>query len=258
MDIIDAVVLGLVQGLAEFIPVSSSGHLIVASELFGLDSSFEFDVLLNIGTVLALIWYFRVKIAGLFKGTLTTQKGLILALIVGTIPTALVGGLYTDFFDQSWVRSAQTAAVMLISVGLIMVWLDSRANGERDLAKVDISDGLGSGLAQVLALIPGTSRSGITIIAGRWRGLNYQTAAEFSFLLGVPILTGAVVRVLLDTEGRSFVSEHTAEFLLGNVMSFAAGLWAVSFMIGWLGRHSLKPFGWYRIGLGLLVLILTV
>lgn len=258
MSILDAIILGLVQGLTEFIPVSSSGHLILASELFGLNSSFEFDVLLNIGTILALTWYFRRRLADLIKEAFGAQNKLALALLIATVPAVIIGGMFTDFFDQDWARSSQTVGVMLIAVGLVIVVMERWATTDKKLETASTADALTIGLFQAMALIPGTSRSGITMIAGRLRGFNYKTAAEFSFLLGLPVLTGAVLRVLLDEEGQNFVSEHTAEFIIGNLASFASGLWAVSFMIGWLSKHGLKPFGWYRIGLGLIVLIVTL
>lgn len=258
MDIIDAVVLGLVQGLTEFIPVSSSGHLILANELFGLDSSFEFDVLLNIGTLLALVWYFRQRLAGLLTQAFSRQKPLVGSIVLGTIPAVVVGGVITAFFDEDWVRSSQTVAIMLVAIGLVMVGLDSWARGGRNLEKIGLADGLGIGMTQVVALIPGTSRSGITMIAGRLRGFDYKSAAEFSFLLGVPILSGAVIRVLLGEDGRDFVASYPSELFIGNLVSFVSGYWAVSFMIDWLGKHGLKPFGWYRIGLGLIVLIVSL
>lgn len=258
MSMLDAIILGLVQGLTEFIPVSSSGHLILASELFGLNSSFEFDVLLNIGTILALIWYFRRRLTNLVKEVFGTQNKLALALLMATVPAVIIGGLFTDFFDQDWARSAQTVGVMLVVVGLVMVIMERWTTTDKKLETASTTDALTIGLFQAIALIPGTSRSGITMIAGRLRGFNYKTAAEFSFLLGLPILTGAVLRVLFGEDGQNFVSENTAEFIIGNLASFASGLWAVSFMIGWLSKHGLKPFGWYRIGLGLIVLIVTL
>jgi len=257
MDIIDAVILGLFQGLTEFIPVSSSGHLILADQWLGLDSTFEFDVLLNIGTILALLWYFRGRITGLARSALGEQKSLASGLIIATLPTLVIGGLFTDFFNQDWIRSGPTVASTLIIVGVIMIWLERRDKSKRQLDAVKAADGLSIGLTQVLALVPGVSRSGVTIIAGRLRGFDYKSAAEFSFLLSIPILIGAVCRVLLSQTGQDLIAEHQTEFLVGNLVAFVSGLWAVAFMISWLSKGGLRPFGWYRIALGLIVLIVS-
>lgn len=257
MDIIDAVILGLFQGLTEFIPVSSSGHLILADQWFGLNSTFEFDVLLNIGTILALLWYFRQRITGLIKTALGPQKSLASSLLIATLPALVIGGLFKDFFDQNWARNSQSVAAALIVVGAIMIWLEGRNKSQRQLNATSAADGMSIGLAQVLALVPGVSRSGVTIIAGRLRGFDYKSAAEFSFLLSVPILIGAVARVLISQSGQDLLAEHQAQFLAGNLAAFASGLWAVGFMIDRLSKGGLRPFGWYRIILGLLVLIVS-
>lgn len=258
MDIADAVLLGLVQGLTEFIPVSSSGHLILASELFGLSSSFEFDVLLNIGTILALVYYFRKRIAELLRSVFSREKNVAQSLAVAVVPALIIGGLFTDSFDSGWIRSSQTVAFMLINIGILMLVIDRKAKGSKTLENTSLSDGLAIGTAQLLALIPGTSRSGITILSGRLRGFSYASAAEFSFLLGLPILSGAVARVLLEEDARQFVADNIGLFLIGNLVSFLSGLLAVSFMIGFLQKNGLSRFGYYRIALGLIVLLVTL
>jgi len=259
MSIVDAIILGLVQGLTEFIPVSSSGHLILIDELTGVDSSFAFDILLNIGTLAALIVYFWPKLIGLFKDLAGGRGHLTRSLFYSTLPVVVIGGLFIGWFESDALRSGWVVAIMLITVGLAMIGLDKlKLSRPQVLDELPISSALSIGLGQVLALIPGTSRSGTTIITGRLTGLSYRDAAEYSFILAIPVIAGAIIRSLFEPEAAQLWHAHAGSVLAGILVAYFSGIMAIRFMLGWLSRRGLKQFGYYRIGLGLLVILTVV
>jgi len=259
MEIVDAMLLGLVQGLTEFIPVSSSGHLILLDEATNVESSFAFDVLLNFGTLFALMVYFRKRIASILVG-IFVDKDYKLArnVIISTIPAVIVGGFWTDAFNDDGVRNIGVVSFMLITVGLIMIGLDRYAKGNGNLEHLSSKRALGIGLAQAIALIPGTSRSGITIAAGRASRLNYEQAAEYSFLIAIPVLAGAIVRSLFETETTDLLNNHAGAVVAGVAVSMISGLIAIHFMLSFLKKRGLFVFGVYRIILaaGLLLFVM--
>jgi undecaprenyl-diphosphatase len=259
MPIIDAIILGLVQGITKFIPISSSGHLVITSHLLGTGSAFTFDVLLNFGTLLALIIYYRNRIWSITKRTLKGKEWLLLAkIIVATIPAVIIGILFKDQIEKLnemiWV-----VIVMLIVIGIPMI-LAGKANKNADDREIEKSVGWRAtakiGIAQALALIPGTSRSGITILAGLRSNLSAAKAAEFSFLLAIPVIAGASLKTLVADGGIDFVKDNLAAVVIGNIASFTAGILAVSFLIKFLSNRGLKDFGWYRIALATILIIL--
>ena len=261
MTILNAIILGLVQGVTEFIPVSSSGHLVIISQLIGLNDAFLFDVLLNFGTLLALIVFYRKRIYEIIVKMLKPKGwGLFFKVIVATIPAVLVGVLmhnYIEFLNSMiWV-----VIVMLIVVGIPMI-IYGKANDDADDRVVEKSVGWKSafkiGFMQMIALIPGVSRSGITILTGLRCNLSAARAAEFSFLLAIPVISGASLKTLLSSEGIEFVKNNFAAVAVGNLVSFTAGMLAISFLIKLISNRGLKDFGWYRIGLALLLVVLCI
>ena len=261
MNFIDAIILGLVQGITEFLPISSSGHLVVTSHFLGVGSNFTFDVLLNFGTLLALIIYYRIRIMSIIKRTFSGKEWTLLTkIIVATIPAIAFGVLFKDQIEKLnemlWV-----VVVMLIIIGIPMI-LVGKANKEADDREIEKSVGWEStikiGIAQAIALIPGTSRSGITILIGLRSNLSVAKAAEFSFLLAIPIIAGASLKTLLTDGGLVFVKNNLGVVLVGNMASFLAGILAVSFLIKFVSKRGLKDFGWYRIGLAVILIILGV
>lgn len=261
MTYIDAIILGLVQGLTEFIPVSSSGHLVIASQILNIEGAFTFDVLLNFGTLLALIIYFRQRILIIYKKIFTAKEWKLLGLLMlATIPGAIVGLLFSDQIkelnENVWV-----VITMLVVIGVLMI-VNGQPNKDADDSELEKSVGIKTsikiGLAQALALIPGGSRSGLTIFAGLRSNLSAKKAAEFSFLLAIPIIFGASMKILLTDEGLEFVRQNTGLVLVGNLVSFIAGLLAVSFLINLLGKRGLKDFGWYRIGLATILICMAI
>lgn len=264
MNILEALLLGLIQGLTEFIPVSSSGHLVLADKLLGLGSgSLSFDIALHGGTLLALVVFFRRDLARLAQGLFvkTDQTGQAYAVIVATIPAAVFGWLLAGYIESD-LRSSVVVAVNLIIVAILMLLAERRfhkASNDKVVKSsglVGRSQVLTVGLSQALAIVPGVSRSGITITAGLFAGLDRAAAARFSFLLGVPIISGALLETII-TGGLQEVRQEPVAFMVGAVAAFTSGMLAIRFLLGYLNSHSLKAFAYYRLGLGLLVLVLA-
>jgi undecaprenyl-diphosphatase len=252
MSIFEALILGLVQGLTEFIPVSSSGHLLLAQEVFGSDtSSLAFDVVLHVGTLAALLIYFHKYLFELAKNIFNKSKEGALArlIVLATIPAAFAGLLFADFIDEK-LRSPMVVVVTLSSVGIIMLLVEKYAVNKKS-KDVSTKQGLSVGLAQMLALIPGVSRSGITITTGMFVGMGRVQAARFSFLLAIPIIAGSAFGVLLK-DGDSLTIDGA--LVVGLLASFVSGIIAIKFLLKVIGHYGLKPFAYYRILLALIVL----
>jgi len=258
MSIIEAIVLGLIQGATEFIPVSSSGHLIIAHQIFGsVEDSLAFDVALHVGTVAALLVFFRKDLHGLLANLFVKNKEGKLArlLIVATIPAALAGLLFSDFIDDN-LRTPLVVAIMLAAAAVVML-VSERFVGKSQKQDVTTKQGLTIGFAQVLALIPGTSRSGITMTAGFFMGLSRQQAARFSFLLAIPVIAGSALGVLLS-ESDGLLSTGNWQLAIGIITAFVSGLFAIKFMLGIISKVGLKPFAYYRLVLAAAVLMFLV
>jgi len=249
MTIIQSIILGAIQGLTEFIPVSSSGHLLIASELFNIPSSFETETLLNIGTLLAAVLYFRKDLRASLVDTLRKYH-LLKLLALGSLPL-YVGGVLFDLSLEELLRSPVVTVVMLVGVGVLMIYSNA---GNRELDSVNKKDALTIGASQVIALIPGTSRSGITMLGGMKQGFSAEAAARFSFLLSIPAVAGAIVYTLFDlwTEG-ALASESLGVLVAGNIAAFVTSLLAIHGMITFLKKSGLKAFGWYRVVLGVIL-----
>lgn len=258
---LDAIILGAVQGLTEFIPVSSSGHLVIFNYLLGTEGSFAFDVLLNVGTLLALILFYRKRIWELISRSFAGKEWSLLAkLLVATIPAFTIGFLFGNQIvllnDMVWV-----VVFMLVFVGILFIIYGS-ANSESDDRPLEQSlswpISWKVGLAQAIALIPGTSRSGATILAGLRSNLSAKRAAEFSFMLAIPTIAGATIKVILLDGGWSYIINNPGVVVVGNIVSFMAGILAISFLLKLLSKRGLKDFGWYRIGLAGILSILLI
>ena len=273
MDLlIQALIMGIVQGLTEFLPVSSSGHLVIVPWLFGWDDAFitslAFSVMLHLGTLVALLVYFREDWLRLIPAGFATirdrsfrgdpDRKLAWLLVAATIPAALVGFLFNDLFEDT-VRQVGLVAVTLI-VGGVILWLaDHLGARTKGVGDVTFPIAIGIGAAQALALIPGISRSGISISAGRIAGLDREAAARFAFLMATPITAGAIVfeaRKLIS--GEAGVTVELAPLLVGLVASLLAGLLAIRFMLDYLRTRSLDVFVWYRFGLAAVVIVLLL
>lgn len=263
MSPIEAIVLGIVQGLTEFIPVSSSGHLVLMDSALGIDDGgLAFDVLLHIGTLVALLIYFYKDIYRLFMGLFTKNEYTNPArlMIIATIPAVIAGLIVADYAETTF-RSVIIVSANLILVGLLMIWAENLASKRKkqvdNINKISPKQALAVGLAQAAALVPGVSRSGSTITAGIFAGLDRVAATRFSFLLAIPITGGATLKILF-TGGLEGLDIPLSSVLIGVVTSFLVGLFAIHFLIGFLSKHSLKVFAYYRIALGLVVLAVAL
>ena len=252
---LEAVILGLIQGLTEFIPISSSGHLVIAQTFMTGASDHLFLEFINIGTMLALLVFFRKKVWKILVDVFKNKNYLLARNIILTaIPAGLVGFLLAGFIEHTpFFTSAVVVVFTLAIVGAVMVVLEKLPklspveNGE----KLPWWRALIIGGAQVLALIPGTSRSGSTIITGRLMGLSPAEAAEYSFLASLPIMFGVMLKVLLtDTD---YLVANAGTLAVSNFAAFVSGLLAVGFLMRYLSKHSLAVFGWYRIGLAIIL-----
>ncbi len=258
MSIFEALVLGLVQGLTEFIPVSSSGHLLLVHDIFGsTENTLAFDVALHVGTLIALLVFFRKDIIKLIKNAFSKNEDGRLArlLVLATLPAAFAGFLFSDYIDDN-LRSPLIVAFALAGVGAIMLIVDTYSKNNKSDKPVSTKQGMAVGLAQCLALVPGVSRSGATITTGLLFGLGRVQAARFSFLLAIPIITGSALGILL--KGTDFTSTGNWTLFVGMTTAFLSGLLAIKFLLGIIGRVGLAPFALYRFAVAILVLIFLV
>lgn len=261
MSVIEGVLLGVLQGVTEFIPVSSSGHLVVAQHFLGLPVSAVFDSLINLGTFLALVVYFRKRLWDIAVRLVTKRETrLVRNLAISALPVLAAGFFFKHLIESSAIQSAWVVVGTLITVGIIMVILERlpRASAVAQYEDLSPKRALAIGLAQMCALIPGVSRSGSSIIAGRLTGLSYAKAAEYSFLLSIPVMFAVVAMGFIGHEGRDFIANNFWLWLTSNAAAFICGLLAVGFMLRFLAKGNLVGFGWYRIILALVVVIVLV
>ncbi len=258
MSIVEAIFLGIIQGLTEFIPVSSSGHEVLTEHFFGAGNDHIFLEFINIGTVLALIIYFWPKIMDLLEEVIFRHNiRLARNIVISAVPAGVLGLLFastienSSFFSNPW-----TVAIMMLLVGIVMIGLEKlpRLSNVENGEHLSPKRAWGIGFAQAIALIPGTSRSGSTIVAGRLAGLSPAAAAEYSFMLSIPIMLGVIAKVFLKGSDREYLAHHLTTVVVSNVFSFGFGLLAVGFLMRYLTRHSLAVFGWYRVVLSVVVM----
>lgn len=256
---LQAVILGLLQGLSEFLPISSSAHLTLVPWLLGWpDPGLAFDVALHAGTLVAVLWYFRAEWLALIRAAVsiarerritTVEQRRVVFLIVATVPAALAG-LALEKIAESAFRNPALIAVAMIVMGVVLWAVDRFSRRDRHLDGMRWLDALVLGLAQVLALVPGFSRSGSTITAGRLLGYDRESAAVFSFLMSMPIIAAAAILKLPDLV-RDGV---TLPVVAGMVAAALSGWLAISLLIRYLSRHSYAAFALYRLIFGVAVL----
>ncbi len=263
VNVIETVVLGLLQGLTEFIPVSSSGHLVIAQQFFSGASDHLFLEFINIGTLLALVIYFRKKIQLICRDIVVKRNMRLLRnILITSLPAGVVGYFLADFIaSEAFFGSLVVVTVTLAVVGFVMVMLEKlpKASPLKDGEQLSKKRSLFVGLAQMSALVPGVSRSGSTIIAGRLAGLSPASAAEYSFLASLPIMIAVTLKVFIREGDREYFMQNLPVLLLSNTVALIAGIFAIGFLMNYLSKHSLAVFGWYRISLaGVLAIILLV
>jgi len=268
MPIFHAIVLGIIQALTEFIPVSSTAHLILIPWLLGWnDGGLTFDVALHAGTLLAvIIYFFRDWIQIIAEGfglniggnpEIQRNPKLLWLLAAASIPIGIVGYKFDKQADTVW-RQPYVIGTMLIVVGIVMWIAERRRIGGKAMDKINWSDGIVVGLAQAVAVIPGTSRSGSTISAGLFRDMNRETAARFSFLLSTPAIAAAVAKKFWDIHKEGGVpADMKLPMIVGIIVSGALGAIVIAFFLRYLRRDSLMPFVYYRIVFGIIVIALA-
>ncbi len=254
MDLLIAfqtVVLGVVEGLTEFLPISSTGHQIIVADLigFGGERAMAFNIIIHLGAILAVVWEFRRKILSVFQGlpTQVSARRFTLNLLIAFMPAVVFGVLFADLIHE-YLFNPVTVAVALVVGGVVMLWAKRRehAVGVNSVEEMKWSDALKVGAAQCLAMIPGASRSGATIIGGLLFGLSRQAASEFSFFLAMPTVVGAAVYAGYKYR-ELFLPSELPVFALGFLVSFFFAIIAVRSLLRFIANHSYAVFAWYRI-----------
>ncbi|NLK52522.1 MAG: undecaprenyl-diphosphatase UppP [Syntrophomonadaceae bacterium] len=260
MHLLEAVILGLVQGLGEFLPISSSAHLVLVPWLFGwIDPGLTFDIGLHIGTLIAVVIYFwkdwwTLLTAGV-KGISTRDGRLFWYLVAATIPGAGIGFILESKAETIF-RTPLLIAFMLIIMGIILYWADRRGRKVVGIGDISLKTSLLIGLSQALAIIPGVSRSGITMTTGLLLGLTREDAARFSFLLSTPIILGAGLIKFPEILANPAMVD--TNFLVGMLVSAVIGLLSIGFLLRYVQTKDFRPFAWYRFALGTLVIAFVV
>ena len=269
MPLYQVLVLAIVQSVTEFLPVSSTAHLALAPWLLGWnDPGLTFDIALHLGTLAAIVIYFFRDWVQLFASgfrlpyqrdaELSRNPSLLWLLALATLPAVLAGAVFQRQAEGPW-RSPYVIAGMLIAVAVLMYFADKLGRRQRDLGGISLADSLVIGLAQAIAIIPGTSRSGITISAALLRGLDRPAAARFSFLLSTPALAGAAAKALWDLRKQGGIPpESQLSLLVGLAVSALTGWLVIGLFLRFLRRHSLKLFVYYRIIFGIMVIALAI
>ena len=252
------IVLGIIQGLTEFLPVSSSGHLVIFQRLFNLPHSIAFDVVVHLATALAVIVYFRQDILEILnpKSEIQTRK-LLLYLVIGTVFTGIIGLGFKDFFESLF-SSTFAVGCFLLLTGVIIILAERVANGTRKSSDMGIWDAVLIGLAQGCAIAPGLSRSGATISASLARGFDRTLAARFSFLLAIPAILGAGLVQAKTIFKAGTIGIGVWPLALGFIAAFISGLIAIRIFMNIIQRTSLRIFAYYCFVIGLLVIIIGV
>jgi undecaprenyl-diphosphatase len=270
-DLLKAALLGIVQGLTEFLPVSSTGHLVLLEEWFGVSEDkfgLTFDAAIHLGTLLAILVYFWRLIVGLaaswlrsiraLRWDLHSDSRLAWLILIGSLPAAAIGFLFEDVVEDK-LREPTIVAVTLILFSGVLVLAEWLGQKERQATQLRVVGALFVGFAQAVALIPGVSRSGITISAGLFARLRRQEAALFAFLLSAPIIAGAGLKQVFDIVDQVrdglLDGEDLAFFLTGLVLAAVTGYLTIRFLLAFLREHSLYPFVAYRVALGVVLLL---
>ncbi|HPF11536.1 MAG TPA: undecaprenyl-diphosphate phosphatase [Flavobacteriaceae bacterium] len=251
MDLLQAIVLGIIEGITEFLPVSSTGHMIVASSFFGIaheDFTKLFTIVIQLGTIMSVVvLYFK----RFFQSVNFYYK-----LLVGFLPAVVLGLLLNDFID-SLLENPITVAVSLIIGGVILLKVDDWF-GDGSETEISYRTALKIGFFQCLAMIPGVSRSGASIVGGMTQKLSRTVAAEFSFFLAIPTMLGATVKKSYDyyDAGFQLSSQQVTLLIVGNVVGFVVAMIAIKTFINYLQKHGFKLFGYYRIAAGVIILLI--
>jgi undecaprenyl-diphosphatase len=260
--LIVALLLGIVEGLTEFLPISSTGHLIVAGSLLGYtgEQAKVFEIVIQAGAILAVCWEFRARLLSVLAGLASDRRAQRFALnvIVAFIPAAVLGLAFSRFIKEALFAPVPVALAFIVGA-LVILWAERRQRARPDTVRIDDvddmrwTDALKVGLAQAFALIPGTSRSGATIIGGMLFGLSRRAATEFSFFLAIPTLLAACVYEAIKNRQLLAATDLPA-FGVGFVAAFVSAFLCVRWLLRYVSHHDFTPFAWYRIAFGLVIL----
>lgn len=254
MNLIQTIIMAIVEGLTEFLPVSSTGHMIIAQNMMGVPSTDfvkAFTVIIQFGAILSVVLYYwkRFFTSWAFYGK----------LLIAFIPAAVFGFIFSDMID-SMLENVWVVATMLVAGGVVMLFVDKWFSNSEKSEQVSNRGALFIGLFQCIAMIPGVSRSMATIVGGMTQGLTRKAAAEFSFFLAVPTMFAAtsykLLKLLLEPNGVQILKDNMATLIIGNVVAFVVALLAIRFFISFITKYGFKAFGYYRIVVGGIILIL--
>lgn len=264
------IILAIIQGIAEFLPISSSAHLIIFRDLFGIgaqsvtgDLAMTFDIALHFGTLIAIILYFfkdfwTMFINGITKGVKDEKGKILWYLVVATIPAAIAGVLFEDKIEELIRGNFYIIASALIIMGIIIFAADKFNKDNKNIEKMSMLDAFLIGCGQVFALIPGFSRSGTTIAVARCLKINREDSARFSFFLSAPVVLGAVTLSLIKDGAISLILSNLSIFIVGVLVSFISGLICIEFLLKYLRKHDFKLFMIYRIIIGIIVILYNI
>lgn len=271
MDILQSIIIAIVEGLTEFLPVSSTGHMIIAQNLLGVESTDyvkAFTFIIQFGAILSVVWlywkrFFRLNREPAPEGASAFRRFLhkydfYWKLFVAFIPAAVLGLVFNDFID-AMLEKVWVVAVMLVIGGIFMLFCDKIFDKGSDETKLTEKRALMVGLFQCISMIPGVSRSMATIVGGMAQKMTRKAAAEFSFFLAVPTMLGATVYKvykLIKVGGIELVTDNITTLVVGNVVAFIVALLAIKFFINYVSKHGFKAFGWYRIIVGTAILVM--
>ena len=268
LDILKVIILGIVEGITEWLPVSSTGHLILVGDLLkpGVSDEFMemFNVVIQLGAIMAVVVLYFHKLNPFSKRKTKKQRMLTwqmwIKVLIASVPAAIVGLLFNDLLDELFYKPFPVA-VMLIVYGILFIVVENRNKGRRPevtkISQLSVQMLLWIGFSQMLALIPGTSRSGATIVGALLIGVARETAAEFTFFLAIPVMFGASFLNLLKF-GFHFTGTEFGLLMLGCLVSFGISVVAIKFLMGYIKQHDFKVFGYYRIILGGIIVIVSI
>lgn len=267
MSIFQAILWGVLQGLTEFIPVSSSGHLVLVPWLFHASPpGFNYDVIVHLGTLVALLVYFRRDVGQLLLGAwqivrtrrlATPEARLVWWIVLSAIPASLLGFLFNDLIKGTFTTPILVSLLLLVTGALLMIG-ERLSRRDRPLGDLRASDAVVIGLAQACALLPGISRSGATIATGLLRGLDRESAARFSFLMVIPVILGATAWNVLRLVGGGGTSAQIVPLALGFAAALVSGYGALRFLLSYVRARGLRPFAYYCWGMGILGLVVAL
>lgn len=263
MTFFQALILGIIEGLTEFIPISSTGHLIIFSELFRWEIPFAYNLIIQLGAYLAVLIYFSPKLFQIAKSfilfknpTFSSNRKLGYKILLSSIPAGIIG-LVAQNYIEVYLHNGILVCIVMALFAFVMLYFDNKVNLKKKIENISYKDSILIGLWEILAIIPGVSRSGSTIIGGINLGFKRQDAAEISFLFGIPLIVAAGLKGIFDLYQENLISQiELLPVMVGFLTSFIVGFIAIKFLINFLKTNSLKPFIIYRIVAGIVFLVI--